>query len=122
MVSALVIQDDNNLRNALCEILELHGIQAFRASNGNEGIQLARLHRPDVIVTDYRLPDVFGWKVAFDILQSPSLLDTPIILMSASQPMPEIAEYQPLFDAFVPLPFDVDDWLNQIDQQIRHNI
>ena len=57
----LIIDDDNDLRGALMEQLELHQeFKAVEAINATEGLKLAREVRADLILLDVDLPDMDG--------------------------------------------------------------
>ena len=55
----LIVEDDNNAREALAEILQLEGYRTFKARNGREA--LSKLNRnPDLILLDLRMPGMGG--------------------------------------------------------------
>jgi two-component system, OmpR family, response regulator RegX3 len=59
----LVIDDDVTLANLLCMLLEKEGFEARSAANGQEGLRLARKHRPDAIILDIMMPGMHGYEV-----------------------------------------------------------
>jgi two-component system KDP operon response regulator KdpE len=81
MALILVIDDDQSLLRALRLGLESGGHQVVTASNGEQGISLAALKSPDVVVLDIGLPDVDGLEVCQRIRQ---WSDVPIIILSAT--------------------------------------
>ena len=54
------------------------------AQDGDEGFELARQHRPDVIVTDLAMPRLDGVSMCRLIRNEPALGDTPVLIASAS--------------------------------------
>jgi CheY-like chemotaxis protein len=56
----LVVDDDRDMVETLCDILELHGWETVRGYNGEEAIALARQHRVDCILIDLKMPRVTG--------------------------------------------------------------
>lgn len=52
----LLIEDDRITRENTAEILEFANYEILQASDGKEGVKLARTHKPDVIVCDVVLP------------------------------------------------------------------
>jgi DNA-binding NtrC family response regulator len=63
MIKILVVEDEPSVAGALKMILEDRGYIACVAMTGREGIGLAREHRFDVTISDYRLPDINGVEV-----------------------------------------------------------
>ncbi len=64
MLKALVIEDDDVLRESLVCVLTLWGLDAVGAARGGEGMELAASHEPDIAVLDLGLPDAGGEQVA----------------------------------------------------------
>jgi CheY-like chemotaxis protein len=81
---ALVIEDDRDNREALSEALRVSGMRALGCRSGGDGLSLARELAPDLIVIDYRLPDVSGADVCRRLREDPETASTPIIAVTAS--------------------------------------
>jgi CheY-like chemotaxis protein len=81
---ALVIEDDQDNRDALSEALRLSGLRALGLARGTEGIALARDLAPDLIVVDYKLPDMTGAEVCRRLRAQPETASTPIIAVTAA--------------------------------------
>lgn len=60
----LVVDDDQDGREALGELLRSWGYEVIVAADGCEAITLALEHRPDVVLLDIGLPDMDGYEVA----------------------------------------------------------
>lgn len=58
----LVIDDDEDVRWALLELLQLLGFVALGASNGAHGLRLAEDRAPRAILLDLRMPVMDGWQ------------------------------------------------------------
>jgi DNA-binding NarL/FixJ family response regulator len=57
----LVVEDEEQLRDALVEMLWSHGFQVVgQAGTGREAISLADSVRPDLVLMDYRMPEMDG--------------------------------------------------------------
>jgi phosphoribosyl 1,2-cyclic phosphodiesterase/CheY-like chemotaxis protein len=82
MKTVLIIDDDADCRRVLAAILGHEGWQIFHASNGDEGIELARQHRPSVILCDLLMPRVNGFKVCQELRADPTLRQTGIVITS----------------------------------------
>jgi CheY-like chemotaxis protein len=81
---ALVIEDDQDNRDALSEALRMAGMRVLGCSQGGRGISLAHELGPDLIVVDYRLPDLTGAEVCRQLRSEPETAATPIIAVTAS--------------------------------------
>src|SRR5688572_10372157 len=57
---AVVIEDDEDIRAALAEILRQSGFTVHQTSSGSEGLGSVRDHNPDIVTIDIGLPDFDG--------------------------------------------------------------
>lgn len=59
----LIIDDDDNIREVVCEILEVLGHKVKSTSTGEEGIKLYKEEKFDLVITDLGMPGMSGWEV-----------------------------------------------------------
>lgn len=80
-ISVLYVEDDADIRRHLAEFLRRRVGKLYIAANGQEGLELWRQHRPEVVVTDIMMPVMGGLKMA-ELIQreNPSV---PIIVTTA---------------------------------------
>jgi DNA-binding response OmpR family regulator len=79
----LVIDDEAPIR-LLCRVnLEAESMHVLEAADGSTGLELAREHRPDVVLLDVMMPGVDGWLVAERLLDDERTRDIPIIFLTA---------------------------------------
>lgn len=84
MAKTVLIVEDNELNMKLFrDLLEAHGYQTIGTSNGREALQLARTHRPDLILMDIQLPEVSGLDVTKWIKADEDLRATPVVAVTA---------------------------------------
>jgi two-component system cell cycle response regulator DivK len=92
--------------------LEAHGYEIVGTRNGIEALDLARKHRPDLILMDIQLPGMDGIAALRRIREEPSLDAVPVIAVSASV-MPE--EQRNIvssgFDAYLTKPISLKHFL-----------
>src|SRR5512137_690369 len=91
----LVVEDDRDMREALVEVLRLEGYEVEAAGNGADGLELARRHRPDVILLDLMMPIMSGWEFRAAQLKDARLAAVPVIVMSAYHNDLDVAESIP---------------------------
>lgn len=80
----LVVDDVKTSRLLLSDILEPLGFKVLTAKNGQEGLQLALLHKPDLILTDLFMPIKTGFTLIAELRQMKETAKIPIVAVSAS--------------------------------------
>ncbi len=84
MAKTVLIVEDNELNMKLFnDLLEAHGYATLKTANGIEAIELARAHRPDLILMDIQLPEVSGLEVTRWLKQDEELRSIPVIAVTA---------------------------------------
>lgn len=82
MKTVLIIDDDADCRRVLGAVLNQSGWQVFHAANGDEGIELARFHKPSVVLCDLLMPRVNGFKVCRELRADATLHHIGIVVTS----------------------------------------
>ena len=80
--TVLVIDDDPLVHDLMQRTLSKEGFNVEVASGGDEGIEMAKRLRPDVITLDILMPGKDGWTVLSEIKAEPELADIPVILVT----------------------------------------
>lgn len=81
----LVIDDDRAAVDLVELILESEGYQVVKAMNGKEGVRLASVENPDLVILDLIMPDLSGFNVAYQLKQLQETKDTPIIVLTSME-------------------------------------
>ncbi len=79
----LVVEDDRNLRESICAVLEDAGYASRPAENGEVALEHARAERPCVILLDLMMPIMNGWEFRSEQLRDPDLASIPVVIMTA---------------------------------------
>jgi phosphoribosyl 1,2-cyclic phosphodiesterase/ActR/RegA family two-component response regulator len=82
MKTVLIIDDDADCRRVLAAVLNQSGWQVFHASDGDEGIELARQHHPKVVLCDLLMPRANGFKVCRELRADATMRQTGIVVTS----------------------------------------
>src|SRR5262245_51551707 len=84
MAKTVLIVEDNELNMKLFhDLLEAHGYATVGTRNGIEAMDLARTHRPDLILMDIQLPEVSGLEVTKWLKDDPDLRAIPVVAVTA---------------------------------------
>ncbi|MEA2700114.1 MAG: hypothetical protein QOI66_4385 [Myxococcales bacterium] len=91
----LVVEDDEDSRCAIVDLLEETGYTVIAAVNGREALRVLREGLlPRGIVLDLMMPIMDGWDFRADQLRDPRLSKIPVVLMTAAGFSPETIETQ----------------------------
>jgi CheY-like chemotaxis protein len=102
----LVVEDDEDTREALGEVLVDEGYSVSEASDGATALRRLRSQRPDVMLLDLGLPEMRGEELLRMKASDPALASIPVVVLSGiARPGPTM----PGVTAIVPKPFDLDD-------------
>jgi two-component system, cell cycle response regulator DivK len=84
LAKTVLIVEDNELNMKLFhDLLEAHGYDIVGTRDGVEVMELARTHRPDLILMDIQLPKVSGLEVTKWIKDDPELRQIPVVAVTA---------------------------------------
>jgi two-component system nitrogen regulation response regulator GlnG len=114
-----VIDDDASIRWVLQKALEAEGMTVTAFDSANEIVELLDRKRPDVIVTDIRMPGMSG----LDLLASinSKAPEIPVIVMTAHTDLDSaVSSYEKGAFEYLPKPFDVDDAVSLIRRATEH--
>ena len=80
----LVVEDNGDIRENTTELLELSDYSVSTANNGEEGLDMALQHIPDLILCDILMPVMDGYELLKSIRKQPSLNNSRFIFFTAS--------------------------------------
>ncbi len=104
----LVVEDEPELREVVCSVLEDEGYEVASASDGRRALQMVEEACPSLIILDMGLPIMGGEEVAAKLHEMLSTVP-PILVMSAAGTVAERARRIGA-TGFVAKPFDLDDF------------
>ncbi len=78
-----MIDDERSIR-MLCRVnLSASGMEVLEAPSGEEGLELARRQRPDLVLLDVMMPGQDGWSVARALAEDPQTREIPVVFLTA---------------------------------------
>ncbi len=79
----LIVEDQEDNRKILRDLLTSAGFTPLEATTGEEGVTLAERERPDLILMDIQLPGLDGYETTRRIKGNPALQQIPIIAVTS---------------------------------------
>jgi CheY-like chemotaxis protein len=120
--SSTVLYIEDNIGNVrLLERLMVHrpSIHLITSPHGGEGFELARQHRPDLILLDVHMPDFSGYEVLELLRGDSDTAPIPVVMLSADASHDQIQRFR---DAGAPdyltKPHDLQSFLAQLDEYL----
>lgn len=83
MACVLVVDDDDDVRAAMTEVLEDAGYEVMAAANGQIALERMRDAQPALVLLDLMMPIVDGWEVVREMRTDPALATIPVCVLSA---------------------------------------
>jgi two-component system cell cycle response regulator DivK len=121
----LMIEDHEENRRLLRDLLTSVGYMLIEAVNGEDGVIMAENHRPDLILMDIQLPGVDGYETTRRIKAQPALRHIPIIAVTSyAMSGDDVKALEAGCDAYVTKPFSprallakIREYLPQTDSE-----
>lgn len=111
----LVVDDNEDMRYLLGQLLEKAGYHAIFAENGKISLIQAQLYHPVLILMDLSLPDLSGWEAVAQLRQMSEFSATPIIAVTAHVSSVEVERARAAgCSAHIGKPFDASVLLRSI--------
>jgi len=120
MARILVIEDERDLQTVLEYNLRQAGHEVLQAVRGEEGLRLARDHRPDLVCLDLMLPDVPGTDVCKALKKEPATRGIPGLMLTAKgEEIDRVVGFELGADDYVTKPCSVRELLLRIQAILR---
>jgi two-component system cell cycle response regulator DivK len=116
----LVVEDTENNRRILNDLLTRSGFDVIEAIDGEKGVAMAAEHRPDLILMDIQLPIIDGYEATRRIKSNPDLRRIPIIAVTSYALSGDEDKARAAgCDDFVPKPYSPRQLLAKIRELLR---
>jgi len=117
----LIVDDEFDLANTLCAILQAEGYSPEVYADGRQAMERLKttsLPRPELVLMDIMMPRIGGLDVLRMIRSTPGLDSVPVILMSVITPNDSTGLH---WDAFLPKPFSLQDVVHAVQKYAVSN-
>ena len=116
----VIAEDDDAIAHMVNMTLGDAGLLCLRANDGEEALNLVRLHTPDLLVLDVMMPRMDGREVAKRVKEDVQLSRTPILMLTARSSVDDKVDgIDAGADAYMVKPFDLRELTAQVKALIR---
>ena len=115
----LVIEDQEDNRRIMRDLLTSKGYEVIEAVNGLDGVKTAETSRPDLILMDIQLPGIDGYEATRRIKANPEIRKIPIIVVTSyALSGDDVKAFEAVCDAYVAKPFSPRELLAKIREYL----
>jgi two-component system cell cycle response regulator DivK len=119
MKRILVVEDTEDNRRIMRDLLSSAGYDLIEAQDGEEGVAMAQKHRPDLILMDIQLPVLDGYQATRRIKADPALAHIPIIAVTSYALSGDEAKTREAgCDGYVAKPFSPRELLTKVREYV----
>ncbi|MCG3661777.1 response regulator transcription factor [Aliarcobacter butzleri] len=119
--TVLFIEDDNIIKNQISEVLSMLFDEVFTSDNGKDGLELYKLHSPDLIISDIKMPIMDGLSLAEKIRNDD--YNTPIILLTNFNEKEYLLNAVNLsVDGYILKPLEFNNLITTIKKSLQRNL
>ncbi|UZR93351.1 response regulator [Chondrinema litorale] len=120
MKKILIIEDNNDVRENIEEILELANFEVLAAENGKVGVTLAQHHKPDLIICDIMMPELDGYGVLHILSKNAATARIPFVFLTAKSEKEDFRKGMNLgADDYLTKPFDDIELLDAVETRLK---
>lgn len=115
----LVIEDQQEVRENITELLDLSNYRTLEAADGRQGVKMALDHIPDLILCDIMMPEMDGYEVLYLLMKNPTTAAIPFIFLTAKAEKIDFRKGMNLgADDYITKPFEEMELLGAIERRI----
>lgn len=116
----LVIEDQEDVRENIVELLELSNYAVASAPNGKEGVKMALSSPPDLVLCDIMMPEMDGYEVLYLLSKNPTTAALPFIFLTAKTEKSDFRKGMNMgADDYITKPFEEMELLGAIERRLK---
>lgn len=122
MQTILVIEDEKDLAELVAFNLEKDGYKSVIACDGIQGLELARQHKPDLILLDLMLPGILGTDVCKLLKKTENTAHIPVIMLTAKgEEIDKVVGFEIGADDYLVKPFSIRELMLRMKAVLRRS-
>ena len=115
MSTILIVEDNEKNMKLARDVLQAKGYATLEAVNGEEGVDMALAHKPDLVLMDIQLPGINGVEAFKRIRAHPDTASIPVVAFTASVTTSDRHRIIAAgFDAFIGKPVNLKEFLDTV--------
>jgi len=113
----LVVEDNEKNMKLFRDVLQAKGYDSVEATTGEEAVELAGEHTPDLILMDVQLPGIDGIEALARIRSNPTTAPIPVVALTAQAMQGDRERFlEAGFDGYISKPVDVLEFVKTVEQ------
>ncbi|NQT63207.1 MAG: response regulator [Candidatus Marinimicrobia bacterium] len=118
-IKTLIIEDNENNMYLISFLLQNNNHEIHQAYDGQEGVELAKIVQPDLILLDIQLPKMNGYEVAVELRKDDALKTVPIVaITSYAMPGDQEKALSAGCTGYIKKPINPDTFLGEIESYL----
>ncbi|HLA68952.1 MAG TPA: response regulator [Bacteroidota bacterium] len=118
MKSILVVDDEDAQRKVIVAALQQKGYEAFEASDGLEGLDMARLHKPNLIISDVYMDNMNGFVMVETLKEDDETAVIPVLMMTSAAQSTGAWDTS-LADDYIDKGFSIHELLERVEKLLK---
>jgi CheY-like chemotaxis protein len=119
----LVIEDNPESLELIAYLLEAYGHTVLKATDGEEGLQIALREKFDLIICDLQMPKLDGFEVIGRIRASVDIANTPVVAITAYAMREDLERVMAAgFNGYITKPIAPEDFVSQTEQFLKRDL
>lgn len=116
----LIVEDDVKNRKLFRDVLSANGYETVEAMDGKTGVELARSHKPDLIIMDVQMPGMDGIEAVGILKKDPGTAEIPTIALTAfAMDGDKDRLLEAGFDGYLSKPINVKGFLHAVENYLN---
>jgi two-component system, cell cycle response regulator DivK len=116
----LIVEDNDKNMKLFRDVLSAKGYSTLEATSGEQAVELAVEHAPDLVLLDIRLPDIDGVETLARLRADERTSSIPVLAVTAQAMRGDRERFLAAgFDDYVPKPVDVGELVDTVNEHCR---